>query len=181
MQKYDWRRLFSEVRPTFLPYARFTVRTRLTPEECRERIAAVTQPQRMPTLFSVRISDDPRLIFKGQTSIMGFLTVPIGKKPIQGGSRTAKPFFLIGKFRPASGGTDLAVQVLPDPLGTFIMLGLLLAVTFAAAVTWSLPSSEKFAFELFGIARIFFVLALLGLPASYEAYRAKKTLERLLT
>ena len=180
MQKYDWRRLFSEVRPTFLPYARFTGRTRLSPEECREKLAAVTQPQKMPSLFSIRTSDDPRLSLKGQFSDSGFLVVPIGKKPVQGGSRTAKPFFVIGKFRPASGGTDLAVQVLPDPLGTFIMFGLLSAVIFAAAVTCSLPSSEKFIFELFWLAQIIFVLAVLGLPASFEAYRTKKMLERLL-
>ena len=73
MQKYDWPRLFAEVRPTFLPYARFKIQTHLSPEQCRERLAAVTQPQKMPALLPKRTSDNARLVFKGQVSKNGFL------------------------------------------------------------------------------------------------------------
>ena len=177
MQKYDWRRLFSEVRPTFLPYARFTVRTRLLPEECRERLAAATQPQPMPTLVSARTSDDPRLIFKGQISKTGFRAALIGHRSIKAGSRALKPFLLFGRFRAAFGGTALAVQVLPD-VCCFVVIGALLAL-----VSWPIIHGRMVHdtfMELFLLARFFLFYGVLTLPASFEAYRAKKTLERLL-
>jgi hypothetical protein len=185
MQKYDWLRLFSEVRPTFLPYARFTVRTRLTLEECRERLAAVTQPQRMPTLFSTPTSSGTQLVFKGQVSKAGFFVCPvdhIGLRKYQGPRpsqyKGPEPFWLCGRFKSFYNGTNIVVQVFPDPLALLVGCALLSLVSLQAVLYQSVPLGELLSPLLF--ARVFCCYAILAFPVSFKAFLSRKTLERLL-
>ncbi len=72
---------------TFVPYARFRVQTRHSPEECAARLRAVTQPQKLPTLFSARTSPEAHLLLKGRVTRTGFFVVPVdntGMRKYQG-------------------------------------------------------------------------------------------------
>ena len=185
MQRFDWLRLFQEVRPTFIPYARFRVRSRLSPEECRERLAAATQPQKMLTLFSARTSDDARLIFQGQVSKVGFFICPVdhiglreyrGPRPSQ--YQGPEPFWLFGRFKTFYGGTDIVVQVFPDPLAFIVACAFLLGVSIQTLWAWS-NSVGQLGFPLM-FARVLFVYTLVSLPVSFKAYKFKKALGNLL-
>ncbi|MGI4791701.1 MAG: hypothetical protein ACRYFS_23005 [Janthinobacterium lividum] len=179
MQKYDWLRLFSEVRPTFLPYARFTVQTHLSPEQCQERLASVTQPQKMPAVIPVRTSDDTRLVFKGQVSRAGFFIVPVdrhGRPKYQG----PQPFWLVGRFQNTFRETRVIVKVFPDPFGFFtgcLLLGILIA---ALVMLGSSSILELIIQEPVLLLGCVFIYATLAFPTSIKAFQMKPAFKRLL-
>ena len=138
MQKYDWPRLFAEVRPTFLPYARFKVQTHLSPEQCQQKLASITQAQKMPALISAPTSDNPRLIFKGQVSRTSFFVVPVdrtGRRRFQG----PQPFWVMGRLRSNFGGSDITVKVFLDPFCLLVGCGFLGVVAIQTFEVWSSP------------------------------------------
>ncbi len=178
MQKFDFPRLMSEVRPTFVPYKQFKVRTRLSPEQCRERLMSATQPQKMPALFSAPTSSDAHIVFKGQVAKTGFIVVPVDHNGSQR-YRGPQPFWLLGRFKPSFGGTDVVVQVFPNLMGFFVACSLFGAVIAEAIVAWQSSMLEKLTFGPVILAELLFTYAVLAFPVSFRAYQSKKTLERL--
>ena len=173
MQKYDWPRLFAEVRPTFLPYARFKMQTHLSPEQCREKLASVTQPQKMPAfLVSKSVFLDARHVFKGQISKTRFFV----EEP--------QPFWLIGRIKPAFSGTSVTVNVFLDPwcyLVSFGLLSIVLAQTVEIELVHGLYSYPgKLFFVLLFLLRSLAVYLAISLPASFKAFQMKRMLKRLL-
>ena len=172
---------------TFVPYARFRVQTRLSPEECAARLRAVTQPQTLPTLFSARTSPDAHLLFKGTVTRTGFFAVPVdntGARKYRG----AQPFWLRGRFQPAFGGTDLVVQVLPSLLGLFIVCLVLLALSgvmlFLAMRLFSPDATDRYSTSvclLFYSGCFLLMWGSLAIPASVQAYKMKNALRQLLS
>ena len=172
-------RLLSEIRPTFLPYARITVRTRLSPEQCRERLVPATQPQKIPALFSASTSQDTRYLFKGQVSRTGFLVAPIDQRPTRQRRRDAKPFLVAGHFKPEFGGTDIIVQVFPDPFGFVLVLCMFCFYVAQMLFAWSCFGFERPVLLLVSLMLLLFSYAALAFPVSFEAFQSKRTLEKL--
>ena len=176
---------------TFVPYARFRVQTRLTPEECAARFRAVMQPQKLPTLFSARTSPEAHLLFKGTVTRTGFLAVPVDNKG-EGGLRKyrgVQPFWVSGKFQPAFGGTDLVVQVFPSVLGLLGGCVLLWYTGDSAAFYFKkmLFSSDGYDRGMAVIAVPFLVSITLiiavamTLSVSFQAYKIKNALRQVLS
>ncbi len=175
---------------TFVPYARFRVQTRLTPEECAARFRAVMQPQKLPTLFSARTLPEAHLLFKGTVTRTGFLAVPVDNKG-EGGLRKyrgVQPFWVSGKFQPAFGGTDLVVQVFPSVLGLLaVCVGLIWVLTLTIFDVTKIMTSGIGDKVFYGIgfpvlvAHDLIMWGCLVIPASFQAYKIKNALRQLLS
>ena len=177
---------------TFVPYARFRVQTRLSPEDCAARLQAVTQPQKLPTLFSARTPFDRYLLLKGQITRTGFLAAPVDNKCLSRGKydvRGAQPFWLRGRFQPAFGGTDIVVQVFPSLLGLLtacmMLIGMSGASYYMVEQIWSPHSTGDRYLFIFGLAVFLAYLLFLGatvaLTTSFQAYKMKNALRQLLS
>lgn len=172
---------------TFVPYARFRVQTRHSPEECAARLRAVTQPQKLPTLFSARTSPDRHLFFKGTVTCTGFFAAAMnntGKQKYQG----VQPFWVSGRFQPAFGGTDIVVKVFPDLLGVLGICGVLfvsMAMTaYDIHLLLTLGSWERVFWVLalpLLLARDLLLWGCLALPVPFQAYKMKNALRQLLS
>lgn len=177
---------------TFVPYARFRVQTRYSPEECAVRLRAVTQPQKLPTLFSARTSPDRHLLLKGQITRTGFLAVPVDNKCPRGNSdydvRGAQPFWLRGRFQTAFGGTDIVVQVFPNFLGV-ITGGILLSMMLGCTLLYGkmLLSPDAWGRGMAVVAAptclltALFLAAAMTLSISFQAYKMKNALRQLFS
>ena len=172
---------------TFVPYARFRVQTRLSPEECAARLQAVTQPQKLPTLFSARTSPEAHLLLKGTVTRTGFFAVSVnntGMRKYQG----VQPFWVSGKFQPAIGGTDLVVQVFPSVSGLLAACaGLCACLVITAYDFHELMTPGSWERVLAGVvlpllvARDLLLWGCLAIPASFQAYKMKNALRQLLS
>lgn len=177
---------------TFVPYARFWVQTRHSPEECAARLQAVTQPQKLPTLFSARTSPEAHLLLKGRVMQTGFLAVPVDNKCPRGSSeydvRGAQPFWLRGRFQPAFGGTDIVVQVFPNFSG-MLTGGLLLSMMLGCTLLFGkmLLSPDVYGRGMGIVAApmclltALFLVAAMTLSSSFQAYKMKNALRQLLS
>lgn len=177
---------------TFVPYARFRVQTRHSPEECAARLRAVTQPQKLPTLFSARTSPDRHLLLKGQITRTGVLAVPVDNKCPRGSSeydvRGAQPFWLRGRFLPAFGGTDIVVQVFPN-LSGMLTGGVLLSLMLSGIFVYGkmLLSLDVLGRGLGVLAAptcllaALFCAAMMAISVSFQAYKMKNALRQLLS
>ena len=172
---------------TFVPYARFWVQTRLSPEDCAARLRAVTQPQTLPTLFSARTSSESHLLLKGTVTRTGFLAARVnntGMRKYQG----VQPFWVSGKFQPAFGGTDMVVQVFPSVSGLLaVCAGLCFCLAITAYDIHELMIPGSWERVMAGIvlpllaARDLLLLGCLAVPVSFQAYKMKNALRQLLS
>lgn len=139
-----------------VPYKRFRIRTKLSREQCHQRLVAVVQPQKVVPLFAAPNSSDNRLIFKGEVKPNRFNLKYINRSRPQ--SKKGDFVAISGRLQSVGDGTEIIVRATFDPLYAIwigfcsLSLGIFgLCVAFNVMNNPNAPQAEKIYIGICGV------------------------------